>query len=288
MSGRQETGETMRHERFSLITAVVLLFVPTLVEAQQRGAGTPQATLPAIAPVRATPVAVAPMTHIPARSVVPGVPVHAGGHAILPAAHPLAPRVAGRPVAPKAPTQAHPIQASPSHLHGPSGVSGRMAEGGNGIPGLGFDYPHYAATHPNAGHHHFHGGAVFPFMGGGIYIPSFGYVEGSAPPEGTAEAQPAETQDATAENVEPGPAEQPVVAPQVRSRSNSNPPPASEYIFVRRDGTVFFAVAYSWVNGNLQYVTQDGFRKLVSTTSLDLDATMKFNEQRGVFFHSPA
>ena len=272
----------MRHERFSLIIAVVILFAPTLVGAQQRGA-----TAPTFVPVRSMPVA-APMALVPVRTVAPAVPVHVGGHPIVPVAHPTTPRVAGRPVAPRAPTHTYPIHASPSHHYGPSGASGRMPEDDNGIPGLGFDYPHYAATHPNAGRHHLRDGTVFPFIGGGIYIPSFGYVEGSAPPEGTAEAQPAETQDATAENVEPPPVEQPVVAPQIRTRSNGNPPPASEYIFVRRDGTVFFAVAYSWVNGNLQYVTQDGFRKLVSTTSLDMDATMKFNEQRGVLFHSPA
>jgi hypothetical protein len=73
------------------------------------------------------------------------------------------------------------------------------------------------------------------------------------------------------------------------THSKSSPPlaPAAEYIFVRRDGTVFFAVAYSWVNGSLQYITRDGYRKLASTTTLDMEATTQFNEQRGVAFHSP-
>jgi hypothetical protein len=51
---------------------------------------------------------------------------------------------------------------------------------------------------------------------------------------------------------------------------------------------VFFAVAYSWVNGNLQYITQEGLRKIAPLTTLDLDATSQFNEQRGVPFRSPA
>ena len=51
---------------------------------------------------------------------------------------------------------------------------------------------------------------------------------------------------------------------------------------------MFFAVAYSWVNANLQYVTLDGLRKLAAMSTLDLDATVQFNEQRGVAFRSPA
>ncbi len=162
------------------------------------------------------------------------------------------------------------------------------AEEDNGIPGLGFDYPHYAATHPNAGHHHFHGESVIPFAGGGIYFPTMGYLEAGAPGEVATEGPPAETVESTTEAAEPAPVEQPLVLPRARSRENPTPVPSAEYIFVRRDGTVFFAVAYSWVNGNLQYVTQDGFRKFVPSGSLDLDATTQFNEQRGVVFHSPA
>jgi hypothetical protein len=78
------------------------------------------------------------------------------------------------------------------------------------------------------------------------------------------------------------------MVPRTRSNSNNSVPATPEYIFVRRDGTVFFAVAYSWVNGNLQYVTQDGVRKLAAMSTLDLDATVQFNEQRGVAFRSPA
>src|SRR5208282_3179291 len=46
------------------------------------------------------------------------------------------------------------------------------AADGYGVPGLGFDYPHYFATHPNARNHvgNFTG-FIFPFVGGGIYLP---------------------------------------------------------------------------------------------------------------------
>jgi hypothetical protein len=58
-------------------------------------------------------------------------------------------------------------------------------------------------------------------------------------------------------------------------------------VFVRRDGTLFFAVAYSWESGNLSYVTQEGFRRSVPRDALDLDATQQFNEQRGLNFRIP-
>jgi hypothetical protein len=59
-------------------------------------------------------------------------------------------------------------------------------------------------------------------------------------------------------------------------------------VFVRRDGTVFFAVAFSFSAGNLQYVTKEGLRRSVPANTLDLDATQQFNEQRGVTVRLPA
>ena len=63
---------------------------------------------------------------------------------------------------------------------------------------------------------------------------------------------------------------------------------AAEYVFVRRDGTLLFGVAYSWDNGTLRYVTREGLRRSVSQDALDMDATQQFNEQRGVNFRTPA
>jgi hypothetical protein len=74
-------------------------------------------------------------------------------------------------------------------------------------------------------------------------------------------------------------------------RTNPAPEPpidTSEYVFVRRDGGLLFAVAYSWDNGTLRYVTRDGVRKTVTQDSLDMNATQQFNEQRGLSFRVPA
>jgi hypothetical protein len=160
-------------------------------------------------------------------------------------------------------------------------------DSGYPVPGLGFDYPHYFATHPNANRHQgSFDGAVFPFVGGGIYLPIPVYEEASVNPA----AEPVE-EAANAENSEP--ATEPAgrdaeLAPRVRVRAEPKPAPVSEYVFVKRDGTVFFAVAYSVTNAKLQYVTQDGLRRMVPIDTLDLDATEQFNEQRGLSFRAPA
>jgi hypothetical protein len=155
-------------------------------------------------------------------------------------------------------------------------------------PGFGFDYVHYAAVHPQQDHQHFDG-AIVPFIGGGIYLPTGGYYSNSEPPQEAAEdSQEVEPQQQAAEQAEMVPVQQSPASAQARTRPYPVPRTSSEYIFVRRDGSVFFAVAYSWQNGNLQYVTQDGFKKMASESTLDLDATSQFNEQRGLVFRSPA
>ena len=73
------------------------------------------------------------------------------------------------------------------------------------------------------------------------------------------------------------------------ARNDSRPQRESEqYVFVRRDGTLFFAVAYSWDNQTLRYITQEGFRRSLTREALDLAATRQFNEQRGLNFTLPA
>jgi len=62
----------------------------------------------------------------------------------------------------------------------------------------------------------------------------------------------------------------------------------AEYVFVRRDGGLIFAVAYSWENGTLRYVTPDGMRRTIAREAIDLTATQQFNEQRGLSFRFPA
>lgn len=169
------------------------------------------------------------------------------------------------------------------------------------VPGLGFDYTHLAAVGRSRGHGRGQFGdrdhdrrrsfvAYFPFFGGGYYEPLF--------PEEYDDNGTAADNDET-EGVEPddypqGP------PPRPEEYAQNYPPappmpveagpakPADEYVFVRRDGTLFFAMAYAWENGTLRYVTGEGLRRSVEGNTLDLDATKQFNEQRGLHFRLPA
>jgi len=151
------------------------------------------------------------------------------------------------------------------------------------VPGLGFDYVHFAAVHPNDHFHNGNNGFVMPFLGGGIYVPVPYYAEQPAAPAAVENGAPenAEAAENSSDADATGPSSYiPRTAPKLE--------PSSEYVFVRRDGTVFFAVAYSFNAGNLQYVTKDGLRRSIPLNTLDFDATQQFNEQRGVTVRLPA
>jgi hypothetical protein len=148
----------------------------------------------------------------------------------------------------------------------------------SGAPGLGFDFTHFFAVHPNCNHQMF-GGVVLPFIGGGgFYMPVPYYAEATS--EEQAASEPSQTRDETISK-EPGPPAQP--------RENANAPlkPVNEFVFVKRDGTRIFAVAYSLMNGKIQYVTKEGLRRTLTLDALDFDQTEKSNEERGNTINLP-
>jgi len=156
------------------------------------------------------------------------------------------------------------------------------------VPGLGFDYPHLAAI---SGNRHlrgsrFRGGDPFGF-GGFLFGPSVIVEEVPA-----AEPQPTVIEEEVADDA---PAEAPRHARASRAVSEPQPeraaapdPDPEQFVFVRRDGGLVFAVAYTWENGTLRYVTPEGLRRSMGRDALDLDATQQFNEQRGLNFRVPA
>lgn len=151
------------------------------------------------------------------------------------------------------------------------------------VPGLGFDFVHFAATRPRAfKRHHVTVGGFFPFFSGGFVIPPVpSVVEEEAPVEEVEEvARPVQRRARVSL-----PQEAPAAGP---AEAVGPARPSEEYVFVRRDGTLFFAVAYSWENGALRYITSQGLRGTVTREALDLNATQQFNEQRGLNFHAPA
>jgi hypothetical protein len=170
------------------------------------------------------------------------------------------------------------------------------------VPGLGFDYSHLAAIGGSRGRGRgFFPGrdrdrpflAYFPFFGGGYYLPMYDddSDEGPAEEEQQAEAvEPDYYPGSYPPPPRPGdtPEGFPAPAPTETASAAANPErPADQYVFVRRDGTLFFAVAYTWADGNLRYVTSEGLRRSVADDTLDLGATQQFNEQRGLSFRVP-
>ncbi len=55
----------------------------------------------------------------------------------------------------------------------------------------------------------------------------------------------------------------------------------SEMVFIRRDGSLLFAVAFVTRGERIIYVTREGHRRSLALAELDLDATRDINEARG-------
>jgi hypothetical protein len=129
-------------------------------------------------------------------------------------------------------------------------------------------------------------GVIIPWgFGGGFYLPTPYYEPGpddQGPPPVDAYGPPDQNgynnQQAVAEQP-PAPATAPYYPPSE---------PVYEYVFVKRDGTKIFAVAYSLTKDNVQYVTKEGLRRTIPLSSLDFDATQKSNAERGNTINLPA
>ena len=163
----------------------------------------------------------------------------------------------------------------------------------NSAPGLGFDAVHQSAICGPGGFVPRRSvGQVplfFPFFGGGFYLPG-----AAVATDDSAVAENSQAEEIEAENREyarryrnaqSGQTQAPVQSVDTGTAPLQD---SEQFVFVRRDGTLFFAVAYSWENGTLRYVNSQGLRQTVNQEALDLGATQQFNEQRGLNFHSPA
>jgi len=160
----------------------------------------------------------------------------------------------------------------------------------NGVPGLGFDYPHLAAVSGNfrgnppaferGGHHQ--GNFITPiFFGGFPYYSDFGDYQ--------QEPQQQQPQVIVIQQPVPAaPAEQPAASARETIAPTAQPaaPPApvrevGEFILVRRDGRVLFASVFSVTGTQVQYVTPEGMRRVLPLSDLDTVATQEMNEARG-------
>jgi hypothetical protein len=64
-------------------------------------------------------------------------------------------------------------------------------------------------------------------------------------------------------------------------------PDAGQFTLVLRNGSQIEAVAFSRMKGNIVYITQDGSRRTLSLSDLDVDATVRLNQERGTPLQLP-
>lgn len=236
-----------------------------------------------------------------------------GGHVARPVqmrpapivAHPVVAArsfVAHAPVAVQTlPTGRAPIAA---HLRSPhvtvinNGNSSRVATprfedaDSSQVPGLGFDFIHLAAV--NRGRNHRVHRAPFvttPFFGFPFFS-DFSAVPPAqaAPPQVIVVQQPISGQGEDAdEEIAPRQARRNYSAPTAEASSDPEPlHEAGEYVIVKRDGGLAFAVAFSVQGGQLIYITREGLQHSMALSAVDLTATQQMNEQRGTPIHLPA
>lgn len=167
---------------------------------------------------------------------------------------------------------------------------------GNGVPGLGFDYPHLAAVSGNLGVMAMIDPAtqanlalaerlarISPPVGGFFPVFDSGY---SGYPVATEEqpqqAQPPQViilqQPAAAPAAYEAPAET-AAAPATSPASTM--PDVGTFILVKKDGTQVEAGAYSRQGDRIVYVTPKGAKRTMLYSELDRDATREINQERG-------
>jgi hypothetical protein len=285
------------------VVALLLFGVTSLASAAQRGGGVaasgmrampaaPMGGVHAAAPmggVHAAPRAGVRMAQMRgAPQMHSAVPVHPGVHGAAPGARPTTShKPAGHPVFPQPPISPSPGNHGVSFVPNPFTPGFPFLPGANDFfastypaPGLGFDYAHFFAIHPNWGRFHPVDGVVLPFFGGGGFYMPVPYYTPSTPQEEEEERQQANTNQQPVSNQQ-ATAEEPAAPSRTRSGSYMSSEPVPEFVFVKHDGSMFSAVAYSWTKDKLQYVTKEGLRRTTGIDTLDLAATERMNEERG-------
>jgi hypothetical protein len=168
--------------------------------------------------------------------------------------------------------------------------------GTNGVPGLGFDYPHLAAISgafrggrsSNFGRGTHRGQMPFvPILVGGFpYYYSDFYAETSDYVQPLPQPQ---QQPQVIVIEQPAPAIYPAVnnGNDTAAASASPRPPVEpvrdvgEFVLVQRDGRILFASAFMVAGTQVAYVTPEGIRHTLPLAELDADATRQMNEARG-------
>ncbi len=164
-----------------------------------------------------------------------------------------------------------------------------FSDGGFPAPGLGFDYVHLAAIQRalrGTSFHRFDRDGRFSNFGGFFLPIGMGAYGDLATPQVIVVQQPPVVimQSPATEQAAAAPHPAPEAAPPAPQEPL---PDLGEYVLVRRDGTVAFAVAFFTQGDQLIYVTREGIRRSIPLAGLDLDATRRMNEERGLAVQLP-
>jgi hypothetical protein len=160
----------------------------------------------------------------------------------------------------------------------------------NGVPGLGFDFPHLAAISRGIR-------PIRPFIHRGefpsFFTPIFFDPLPLYPFAGTADYYAEEAQQPQYVLVQPPlqPMTPPPTETTPRAAEPQTPPPPprelGQLILVRRDGQILLAVAFTTNRGQLTYITREGTRRSFPISELDKDATRQMNDASGTSVSLP-
>jgi hypothetical protein len=226
----------------------------------------------------------------------PGAPVHGG------AAPPM--RGTGRMMAPPSPRGGSPLGRTGTGSSSVTVIGANANQSftvalpsdllGNGVPGLGFTYPHLAAISGNLGvlaqidpktqaelalaerlgRFARPVGGFFPVFDSGYEYPpvTTDQPQQAPPPQVIIVQQPAAASAPVAY-------EAPAIAPMESSAAGSQD--VGTFVLVKKDGAQVEAGAYFREGDQIVYITPKGAKRTMLYSELDRDATREINEERG-------
>ena len=162
------------------------------------------------------------------------------------------------------------------------------------VPGLGFDYVQYGAVNGNLGIRALIDPVTQQEIALALKLRGFGvgsYPYYFSPFAGapivletpSAVAQPDAPAQPPIVVVAPPPA-QPAAPPVAEEQPLPDP---GEFVLVQRDGRLLFAVAFTSDAGRVVYITKEGLRRSIPLEQLDVEATLRMNEERGTSIQLP-
>jgi hypothetical protein len=160
----------------------------------------------------------------------------------------------------------------------------------NGVPGLGFDFPHLAAVSRGFPQQFVVLNNGFSPFFTPVFFDPFAFSEAGVISDEEQRQpifvvpQPPQQPPSQPSNPPAEAAPRPSAAPQAPP---APPPELGQLILVRGDGQVLLAVAFTVRNGQLTYITNEGTRRSFPASELDKEATRQMNDANGTTVSLP-